>query len=539
MILRRSLPRVFGLGIATALGLGSTTLLAQTPPAPAQAAPPSPAAAPPPAAPAAPEDEPIRFTFDLHGGLIYRVGQADTASARGGGLLGLDALIGTNKWWQVGLGFDHAFLGSEHKDDLKSGAFTETNRGLEELWVLGRFYPYQSDALGIYLQLGLGPAWQNVAVSGTQAVTDPRGQVTLQPTQCSSRATPGLGLRGGAGFDLALSNLIIFYGEVGVDHFRLSGETVGDCGAGIGPTTFLATRFGFALATGRQKPPPPPAPPPQVSDRDGDAILDNVDACPDQPGLASDDPTKNGCPPPPDRDRDGVPDASDACPDLAGPPNDDPKKNGCPDRDGDKIIDPLDACPDVAGRPSDDPKENGCPPDTDGDGIRDDKDACPEEKGLPNEDPSKNGCPLVVVRAQEIVITQQVQFEVDRANIKKESNELLDGIAKVMKDHPELTKIEVQGHTDNTGKAQHNKTLSQQRADSVKRALTRRGIEDRRLTAVGYGQEKPIADNDTDAGKAKNRRVQFVILEKKAVDAPKPDQKQGKAPPPPPAPKKK
>ncbi len=401
--------------------------------------------------------------------------------------------------------------------------------------------------MAIYLQLGVGPTWQSVNLSGDVSTTGLNGSVQLVPTQCSGRGSVGLGLRGGAGVDVVLSSLIIFYGEVGVDHFRLPTDQVAGCTGGMGPSTFLATRLGFALATGRQRPPAPPAPPPAPSDRDGDAILDTVDACPDQAGLPSTDPTRNGCPPPPDRDHDGIPDASDACPDLPGQPSDDPKKNGCPDRDGDKIIDPLDACPDVAGVPSDDPKKNGCPPDTDGDGITDDKDACPNEPGPANADPSKNGCPLVVVRDKEIVISQQVQFEVDKAVIKKESDELLDGIAKVLKDHVEIARIEVQGHTDNTGKAQHNKVLSGSRADAVKRALVKRGVADRRLIAKGYGQEQPIAENDSDQGRAKNRRVQFVILEKKGAPpvqgAPAPGdgkpQPSGAKPPPPPPPSKK
>jgi outer membrane protein OmpA-like peptidoglycan-associated protein len=544
MHLRRSLslraPHFTAAGLVAALGLVAPQALAQ------RTLPPDsrPAEAPPAVGVAGAQDaEPIRFTFDLHGGLYYRVGNtAVDPSARGGGLVGFDALIGTNKWWQAGVGYDHAFLGSERKDDVRTGAFLDTNRALDELWFLGRVYPYQNENIGLYVQLGLGPAWQEVSNSGTSASTTAGGSLVLTPSSCTAHATPGLGLRGGAGVDVVLSNLIIFFGEVGVDHFRLAGSQLGGCGNGIGPSTFLATRFGFALATGRSKPPPPAAPPAPPSDRDGDAILDDVDACPDQAGLANPDPTKNGCPPPPDRDHDGIPDAADACPDAAGPPSDDPKKNGCPDKDGDKIIDSLDACPDIPGVANEDPKENGCPPDTDGDGIRDDKDACPTEKGLPNADPSKNGCPLVAVREQEIVITQAVQFDVDKATIKKESDELLDGIAKVMKDHPELTKIEVQGHTDTQGTKQHNKVLSQARAESVKRALEKRGVAAARLSAVGYGQEKPIADNGTEEGMAKNRRVQFFITAKSVIV--ETETKQGvapKAPPPPkapPAPKK-
>ena len=94
------------------------------------------------------------------------------------------------------------------------------------------------------------------------------------------------------------------------------------------------------------------------------------------------------------------------------------------------------------------------------------------------------------------------------------SDELLDKVAEVLKEHPELTKIEVQGHTDNKGLAKANEMLSQQRADAVMKALVKRGIDARRLTAKGYGQNVPIATNDTDEGRQKNRRVQFKIIEK-------------------------
>jgi outer membrane protein OmpA-like peptidoglycan-associated protein len=258
---------------------------------------------------------------------------------------------------------------------------------------------------------------------------------------------------------------------------------------------------------------------PPPSDRDGDGIFDDQDACPDVKGIASDDPKKNGCPPPSDRDGDGIFDDKDACPDVKGIANDDPKKNGCPppsDRDGDGIIDDLDACPDVKGVPDQDPKKNGCPPDTDGDGILDDKDACPNEKGKPDPDPKKNGCPTsVVVTDNEIFILQQVQFDTDKSTIKSVSDALLDEVAGVLKDHGEINKIEVQGHTDDRGGKAHNKKLSQDRADAVKTALVKRGIDAARLTAMGYGQDVPVAENKTPEGRAKNRRVQFKILEKK------------------------
>ncbi|MCL2723377.1 MAG: OmpA family protein [Polyangiaceae bacterium] len=252
------------------------------------------------------------------------------------------------------------------------------------------------------------------------------------------------------------------------------------------------------------------------SDRDGDGILDKDDACPDVPGVASSDPSKNGCPLPKDRDGDGIPDDVDACPDVPGVPNADPKLNGCPpDRDGDGIPDAEDACPDVKGVRSPDPKKNGCPPDSDGDGIPDDVDACPFEKGVPDPDPTKNGCPKHVrVRENKIEILQQVQFDTGKATIRKVSDELLDEVAGVLKEHPEVTKVEIQGHTDNRGAKQMNMKLSQGRADAVEKALVSRGVDKARLTTHGYGPEQPIADNKTDAGRQTNRRVEFKILEK-------------------------
>jgi OmpA-OmpF porin, OOP family len=246
-------------------------------------------------------------------------------------------------------------------------------------------------------------------------------------------------------------------------------------------------------------------------DRDGDGIPDSLDACPDKAGVTSDDAKKNGCPP--DRDGDGIPDSLDACPDKAGVTSDDAKKNGCPsDRDDDGVPDSLDACPDKVGVTSNNAKKNGCPPDYDEDGIADAVDACPDRRGDPNPDPAKNGCPTVEVGTKEIFILDQVEFDTGKATIKESSDSLLDKVANVLKEHPELAKIEVQGHTDNRGPAALNKNLSRERAEAVRKALIKRGLADNRLTSRGYGQDKPIDTNDTEEGRQKNRRVQFVIM---------------------------
>jgi outer membrane protein OmpA-like peptidoglycan-associated protein len=321
-----------------------------------------------------------------------------------------------------------------------------------------------------------------------------------------------------------------------------AGEVVFGGGVGPGLTRGLGTPTLRALLSLAWVPqPPPPAPPREdrdhdkiyddedacpdtagiksvdadfngCPDSDEDGIFDKVDACPEVAGVKNRDPKKNGCPP--DSDGDGILDSDDACPKVPGVENEDPKKNGCPpDRDGDGIIDDKDACPDVPGVESDDPDKNGCPPDTDGDGIRDDKDACPKEKGKPDPDPKKNGCPtLVRVTKKEIVILEKVQFKTGSDVILPASDELLTQVANVLREHPEIKKIEVQGHTDNRGGAGYNQKLSERRAKSVMKWLTTRGeIDAERLEAKGYGMDQPVSENTTEEGRAMNRRVQFKI----------------------------
>jgi OmpA-OmpF porin, OOP family len=121
--------------------------------------------------------------------------------------------------------------------------------------------------------------------------------------------------------------------------------------------------------------------------------------------------------------------------------------------------------------------------------------------------------PLVEVTAKEITIKQQVQFALDSAVILPESTGLMTEIADVVIHNPRITRIEVQGHTDNTGTPDHNKILSEQRANAVRDWLTSHGVSPDRLVARGYGQDKPLVPNVTPAMKAKNRRVQFIIVE--------------------------
>ncbi len=250
-----------------------------------------------------------------------------------------------------------------------------------------------------------------------------------------------------------------------------------------------------------------------VLDRDGDGMTDDVDACPDTIGMRSGEPTKNGCLP--DRDKDGIPDTQDACGDVPGTANPEQLKNGCPpDKDGDGVTDTEDACPEKAGPHRDDPKKSGCPDeDSDKDGVLDDVDACPNDAGTPSADPKANGCPTAVMKGDEIQIHHQIQFKTGSAEILKnaENDALIAAVVEVMKAHPELKAIRVEGHTDNVGNAPANKKLSEARAESVKKALVAKGVAKERLTSAGLGSEKPLDPADTEAARSKNRRVEFHV----------------------------
>lgn len=241
---------------------------------------------------------------------------------------------------------------------------------------------------------------------------------------------------------------------------------------------------------------PKPIPVAVVADRDRDGIPDSTDACPDVAGL----PTFRGCP---DSDGDGVPDKDDRCPSQPGLS----KYDGCPvpDSDGDGINDEMDKCPNQAGSA----KYNGCPvPDSDGDGVNDELDKCPAAAGPA----SNNGCPEV---KQEVIekasyAAKHIFFATGKATLLSKSSAALNGVATLMKDNPSLH-LNIEGYTDNTGSAATNRKLSQSRADAVRNYLIKKKVEEGRMTATGFGQENPIADNKTAAGRAKNRRVELKL----------------------------
>jgi OOP family OmpA-OmpF porin len=205
-------------------------------------------------------------------------------------------------------------------------------------------------------------------------------------------------------------------------------------------------------------------------DSDGDGIVDSVDKCPQVPGVLR----YQGCP--------------------------------VPDRDGDRISDDEDQCPDVKGVV----QYKGCPiPDRDQDGVADAQDKCPDKAG----DAANGGCPEIKAAIKDRIqfAAQHIYFATGSYVLLKKSWPSLDEVVQILKNDPDM-KLIIEGHTDNTGTPPKNQILSENRAKAVMQYLIAAGIAPARLQANGYGQEQPVADNTTSAGRSKNRRVELKVF---------------------------
>jgi outer membrane protein OmpA-like peptidoglycan-associated protein len=252
------------------------------------------------------------------------------------------------------------------------------------------------------------------------------------------------------------------------------------------------------------------------SDRDGDGILDRDDRCPDVPEDKDGFEDADGCPDP-DNDQDGVPDAVDHCPLEKEDRDGFEDEDGCREIDNDKdgIIDENDKCPNDAEDIDDFEDADGCPdPDNDQDGIPDKIDLCPYEPETKNGYADDDGCPdedQVRVVGEKIVLDDRVHFEQNNAIIRPVSFPLLERLSKLVREHPEYSHIEVQGHTDQKGTAEFNQKLSRDRAASVVDFLVSHGVAAGRLTATGFGSEHLLVDATNERALFMNRRVEFVI----------------------------
>jgi len=247
---------------------------------------------------------------------------------------------------------------------------------------------------------------------------------------------------------------------------------------------------------------------PGQKDNDADGVIDNIDKCPGTP--AGEQVNAEGCGPSQlDEDGDGVKDIADKCPGTpAGAQVD---ADGCApdqrDADADGVTDNLDQCPNTpAGQPVD---ARGCPRDSDADGVPDGVDQCPS---TPNgQAVDETGCPKLFEGAKKTVILQGVTFATGSAVLTDEGKVVLVDVAHSLSANPSV-RVQVSGHTDNTGSRATNMRLSKARAQAVEKFLEANGVSPAQTTSAGYGPDKPIASNKTAAGRAKNRRVELIRL---------------------------
>ncbi|MFV0604903.1 MAG: OmpA family protein [Niabella sp.] len=200
-----------------------------------------------------------------------------------------------------------------------------------------------------------------------------------------------------------------------------------------------------------------------------------------------------------DADFDNVPDSLDECPNQYG------TLNGCPDSDKDGIADKDDQCKEVPGIA----KYKGCPvPDSDGDGVNDEADKCPDEIGTA----ANSGCPVITKEVSERVnfAAKNILFDFASDYIKPSSHKYLNEVLAILKQNPEL-KLSITAHSDNNGTSERNQLWSDRRARSVANYFVNKGVNRNRITNKGYGDTQPIATNNTEEGRAKNRRVEMKL----------------------------
>ncbi len=251
-----------------------------------------------------------------------------------------------------------------------------------------------------------------------------------------------------------------------------------------------------------------------AKDTDGDGVMDRYDADPlhaeDFDGFRDEDGA-----PDPDNDGDGVPDVSDGA--INTPEDHDGFQDNDgvpdPDNDGDGILDVVDSAPNAAEDFDGFKDRDGAPdPDNDGDGILDADDGCPNDAETFNGYEDADGCPdtkpEIAVEAGAAIVLDGVNFAYASAVLTTGSLEILDMVVRTLRDNEQI-EVEIRGYTDNQGSQSANERFSQMRAEAVRSYLLDNGIDGKRVTAVGFGPANPVASNDTEEGRAQNRRIEF------------------------------
>ena len=382
--------------------------------------------------------------------------------------------------------------------------------------------------------LSIGNAFVYGAAAGihptevVELVGELHGEISgPQGSQAPGEALLGLHFYGGDMVDVRLGGGTGLFGGVGAPDWRVvAGVTVSPS---FDPAARDADRDGISDEDDRCKEVPEDIDRYQDEDgcpdedNDADGIKDRFDECPDDGEDIDGFEDKDGCPDK-DNDNDGVPDISDRCPLSPETMNNHRDEDGCPDepeygdRDRDGYADDLDRCPQDPEDRDGFQDEDGCPdPDNDNDGILDSADRCPNQRELFNGVDDEDGCPedgRVSVEGGSIKITERIYFETGRAEIQSRSHSLLDEIADVLKANPAIKKVRIEGHTDNVGNEMTNLRLSQSRAASVRKYLVGAGVAAGRLDSRGFGESYPLTGNDTPDGRAQNRRVEFIIVDR-------------------------
>ena len=361
------------------------------------------------------------------------------------------------------------------------------------------------------------------------------GASNIDPYNFDSNITPMINY--GGGFKYSIIEVLAFRADI---RHLLAIDQFGDFESmGKDVHNQLSIDVGLTYAIGGES-----------TDIDKDGIVNKLDKCPTVPEDKDGFEDEDGCPDL-DNDKDGIADVKDKCPNVAEDKDGFEDEDGCPDIDNDKdgILDVDDKCPndpedfdgfqdedgcpdldrdgdgiqDVDDKCPDDPEdfdgfedEDGCPDlDNDKDGIFDTVDKCPNDAETFNGFEDEDGCPdAIILKKDDTINLDNIYFKTGKAELTSASFPTLNSVKRIFIDNPGI-KIQIEGHTDSQGSAKYNKKLSRRRAESVMNYLiTKLNIPANQLTAVGFGEEKPIADNKKKEGRAKNRRIEFRVMSK-------------------------